>query len=263
MRIGFIGMGNMAEALVTGFIRNGGVKGEEIYAFAPNQEKLKEKAERIGFRAISSLDELVECSDTIILACKPYQVAGVLTEIKDELKGKVVISVALGWNFKKWQDEGIETARFQFVMPNTPAITGEGVFLFEEENSLDYEERKEIKTLFEKSGLVVELSSELMGIGGAISGCGPAFVDIFIEAYADVAVKYGIPRETAYKLISMMVMGSAKLQLMTGEHPAVLKDKVCSPSGSTIKGVTALEREGLRRACQASIDEIMKNSSQN
>lgn len=261
MRIGFIGMGNMAEALVTGFIRNGGVKGEEIYAFAPNQEKLKEKAERIGFRAIPSLDKLVECSDAIILACKPYQVAGVLAEIKDELKDKVVISIALGWNFKKWQDEGIEKARFQFVMPNTPAITGEGVFLFEEENSLDYEERKGIKTLFEKSGLVVELSSELMGIGGAISGCGPAFVDMFIEAYADVAVKYGIPRETAYKLVSMMVMGSAKLQLMTGEHPAVLKDKVCSPSGSTIKGVTALEREGMRKACQASIDEIMVNSS--
>lgn len=122
MRIGFIGMGNMAEALVTGFIRNGGVKGEEIYAFAPNQEKLKEKAERIGFRAIPSLDKLVECSDTIILACKPYQVAGVLAEIKDKLKGKVTISIALGWNFKKWQDEGIETARFQFVMPNTPAV---------------------------------------------------------------------------------------------------------------------------------------------
>ena len=258
MQIGFIGMGNMAEALVTGFIRNGGIKGEEIRAFAPNQAKLKEKAERLGFRAISSPDSLVKFSDTIILACKPYQVAQVLGEIKDELKDKVVISIALGWNFKKWQDEGIETARFQFVMPNTPAITGEGVFLFEKENSLDYEEREEIRALFEKSGLVVELSSELMGIGGAISGCGPAFVDMFIEAYADVAVKYGIPREMAYKLVSATVMGSARLQLMTGEHPAVLKDKVCSPGGSTIKGVTALEREGLRRACQASIDEIMK-----
>ena len=241
MKIGFIGMGNMAQALVSGLIKYGKAGTRSINAFAPNQIKLKENADKIGFTPAATLTELVEGSDIIILACKPCHMDIVLGEIRDLLKGKVVISVVLGWNFKKWQSEQIKEARFQFVMPNISVATGEGVM-----------------SIFESAGLVAELPASLMGIGGTISGCGPAFVDLFIESYADAAVKYGISREIAYKLVSATVLGAAKLQLMTGEHPAVLKDKVCSPGGSTIKGVTALEREGLRRACQASIDEIMK-----
>ena len=175
------------------------------------------------------------------------------------LKGKAVISVALGWNFKKWESEQIKDTRFQFVMPNIPVCTGEGVLIFEEENSLFDGERTDIMKLFESVGLITELPSRLIGIGGAISGCGPAFVNMFIEAYADAAVRYGIQRDKAYELVSATLMGAARMQLMTGEHPAVLKDKVCSPAGSTIKGVMALEREGFRRACQTSIDEIMKS----
>ena len=106
-------------------------------------------------------------------------------------------------------------------------------------------------------GLVQELPSNLMGIGGTVTGCGPAFVDLFIEAYGDAAVKYGLKREDAYKLISQMVLGSAKLQLATGTHPGVLKDNVCSPAGTTIRGVTALEEYGLRNACIKSVDAIM------
>ena len=96
-----------------------------------------------------------------------------------------------------------------------------------------------------------------MGIGGAVSGCGPAFMDLILEAYADAAVKYGISRATAYKLISQTMLGSAKLQQVTGEHPGVLKDAVCSPNGTTIRGVDALEHAGLRAACIDSIDAVM------
>lgn len=96
-----------------------------------------------------------------------------------------------------------------------------------------------------------------MGIGGTVTGCGPAFVDLFLEAYADAAVKYGMKRADAYRLISQMVLGSAKLQLATGEHPGVLKDNVCSPAGTTICGVTALEEQGFRNACIKSIEAIM------
>ena len=258
MKIGFIGMGNMAQALASGFTKYAKVKVHSLKAFAPNQIKLKENADKIGFTPVATLTELVEGSDIIILACKPYQMDTVLDEIRDLLKGKAVISVVLGWNLKKWQSEQINGARFQFVMPNISVAAGEGVLLFEEENSLFAGERTDMMRLFESVGLVTELPAKLMGIGGTISGCGPAFVNMFIEAYADAAVKYGISRETAYKLVSATVMGSARLQLMSGEHPAVLKDKVCSPGGSTIKGVTALEREGLRRACQLSVDEIMR-----
>ena len=259
MKIGFIGMGNMAQALASGFIKYGRVKAQGLKAFAPNQKKLKENADKIGFTPAATLPELLEDSDIIILACKPYQMDTVLGEIKDLLKGKAVISVALGWNFKKWESEQIKDTRFQFVMPNIPVCTGEGVLIFEEENSLFDGERTDIMKLFESVGLITELPSRLIGIGGAISGCGPAFANLFIEAYADAAVRYGIQRDKAYELVSATLMGAARMQLMTGEHPAVLKDKVCSPAGSTIKGVMALEREGFRRACQTSIDEIMKS----
>lgn len=259
MKIGFIGMGNMAQALASGFVKYGRVKAQGLKAFAQNQKKLKENADKIGFTPAATLPELLEDSDIIILACKPYQIDTVLGEIKDLLKGKAVISVALGWNFKKWESEQIKDTRFQFVMPNIPVCTGEGVLIFEEENSLFDGERTDIMKLFESVGLITELPSRLIGIGGAISGCGPAFVNMFIEAYADAAVRYGIQRDKAYELVSATLMGAARMQLMTGEHPAVLKDKVCSPAGSTIKGVMALEREGFRRACQTSIDEIMKS----
>ena len=259
MKIGFIGMGNMAQALASGFIKYGRVKAQGLKAFAPNQKKLKENADKIGFTPAATLPELLEDSDIIILACKPYQMDTVLGEIKDLLKGKAVISVALGWNFKKWESEQIKDTRFQFVMPNIPVCTGEGVLIFEEENSLFDGERTDIMKLFESVGLITELPSRLIGICGAISGCGPAFANMFIEAYADAAVRYGIQRDKAYELVSATLMGAARMQLMTGEHPAVLKDKVCSPAGSTIKGVMALEREGFRKACQTSIDEIMKS----
>ena len=137
-------------------------------------------------------------------------------------------------------------------------MVGEGVMLFEKENSLNAGELKEIKNLFSSLGIIEELPANLMGIGGAISGCGPAFMDLIIEAYADAAVKYGISRQTAYKIVSQTMLGSAKLQLETGVHPGALKDAVCSPGGTTIRGVDSLEKNGLRGICISSIDAIMK-----
>ena len=146
-------------------------------------------------------------------------------------------------------------------MPNTPAMVGEGVFLFENKGTLTEEEDIYVRSLFGNLGVVIDMPTALMGIGGAVSGCGPAFVDIFMEAYADAAVKYGIPRATAYQLIAQTVLGSAKLQMETGKHPGVLKDEVCSPNGTTICGVAALEENGFRNACIKSIDAIMLKKS--
>ncbi len=259
-KIAFIGMGNMAQALVSGFVKTGKVKAENVFAFAPHQEKLKANAQKFGFCPCASLLEAINSAQTIFIACKPYQIEDVIEEAGKALEGKTIVSIALGWNFhtyEKYFDAYTKKPHVQFVMPNTPAMVGEGVFLFEKSNSLDKEERTELFELFADLGVVEELPDNLMGIGGAISGCGPAFVDLFLESYADAAVKYGIPRATAYKLVSQTVLGSAKLQLATGEHPAVLKDNVCSPGGSTIRGVTALEENGLRNACIKSIDSIM------
>ena len=256
-KLGFIGMGNMAQALASGFINAHAIAADKVYAFAPNQTKLHANAKRIGFMPTATLAELADKCDTLIMACKPYQIADVLKELGQKLNGKALISIAAGWDMAHYQQFLQTDTRLQFIMPNTPAMVGEGVLLFEETNTLNADEREQIMQLFAAVGLVQELPSNLMGIGGTVTGCGPAFVDLFIEAYGDAAVKYGLKRADAYRLISQMILGSAKLQLVTKEHPGVLKDNVCSPAGTTICGVTALEENGLRNACIKSIDAIM------
>ena len=124
-------MGNMAKALATGFIQSGSIAKENVYAFAPNQKKLQNNANEIGFTPVASLEELLNEADTLIMACKPYQIQGVLDEIGSGLKGKTLVSIAAGWDFASYgQHMDTSTINFQFVMPNTPAMAREGVFLF-------------------------------------------------------------------------------------------------------------------------------------
>lgn len=260
-KVGFIGMGNMAQAMAEGFLKSGKLQQKEILAYAPHKEKLYQNSERIGFCPMDSLYELILQSEIIIIACKPYQISAILTEVKDQLAGKALLSIATGWVYKDFHDLLGDSVRIQCIMPNTPAMAGEGVMLFETAHSLEKQERDKILDWFSALGLVEELPTELMGIGGAVTGCGPAFMDLIMEAYADAAVKYGIQRETAYRLISQTMLGSAKLQQVTGSHPGVLKDAVCSPKGTTIRGIDALEHSGMRAACIDSIDAIMNRHS--
>lgn len=258
-KIGFLGMGNMAQALAAGFLKSGLLSSEQIFAFAPDQEKLHRNAERIGFTPAGSAAALAAEVDTVIMACKPYQIEGVLSGLPDALNGKALLSICAGWDYERYMKLLDPSVRFQFIMPNTPAMVGEGVLLFEDRNSLEEQEREQIKELFKTVGVVIDMPSHLMRIGGAVSGCGPAFVDLLMEAYADAAVKYGIPRKMAYELVAQTVLGAAALQRETGEHPAVLKDQVCSPAGTTIRGCAALEEAGLRSACLRSIDAVMNS----
>ena len=260
-KIGFIGMGNMALALAKGFIKSQKIKAVNIFAYAPNQEKLKNNADRLGFIPCDSIKDLVKKCDTLVVACKPYQIESVLAEIKDDLKDKNLLSVAAGWTYDTFAALVDSSTKILCIMPNTPAMVGEGVFLFEDKHSLSKTEYTQITDLFASLGIVETLPTRLMGIGGAISGCGPAFMDLIMEAYADAAVKYGISRAQAYRLIAQTMKGSAALQIATGDHPGVLKDAVCSPGGTTICGVDALEKAGLRAACIGSIDAIMMKKS--
>ncbi|MBO5564516.1 MAG: pyrroline-5-carboxylate reductase [Lachnospiraceae bacterium] len=256
-KIGFIGMGNMAQALCDGFIRNKAVRAKDVYAYAPHADKLKKNAEKIGFVPLFGVKEVAEKADIIVMACKPYQIEGVLSEIGDLLKGKALVSIAAGWDLETYEAFLDPSVRVQYVLPNTAVRVGEGIAVFEKAHSLKAAERKEIRKLFETVGTVEELPTHLMDIGTAICGCAGAYVDMFMEAYADAAVKYGIPRADAYRMVSQMVLGAAKLQQVTSEHPGVLKDAVCSPGGTTIRGVAALEEAGLRNACIYSVDAIM------
>ncbi|RRF98612.1 MAG: pyrroline-5-carboxylate reductase [Coriobacteriaceae bacterium] len=258
-KLGFIGMGNMALALTAGFIETEALKPQEIAAFAPHQDKLKKNAGCLGFVPCTSLQELTQSSEVLVMACKPVQVEGVLKELGGSLSGKALLSIASGWDFEAYAKHLPQGARLQLIIPNIPVKVHEGVLLFEDKNSLTEEEHAWAVKLFSSIGKIVEIPSDQMDIAGAITGCAPAFVDLFIEAYADVAVKYGVNRGQAYTLVSQMIEGSAALQLATGEHPAALKDEVCSPGGTTIRGVCALEEHGFRAACEASIDAIMNS----
>ncbi|MCR5154114.1 MAG: pyrroline-5-carboxylate reductase [Lachnospiraceae bacterium] len=256
-KIGFIGMGNMAKAIADGLIKAGSVEASNILAFAPHYEKLEANAREIGFTPYKDANALCKDADMVVVACKPYQIEGVLKTVKTDLKGKALISVAAGWSYNRFKEILKDDVRIQCIMPNTPAMVAKGVFLFEEENSLTEEEGTYLENIFESIGLVESLPSRLMEIGAAITGCGPAFVDLFMEAYADAAVKYGIQRPLAYKLVGHMVAGSAALMLESGKHPGQLKDEVCSPGGTTIRGVEALEADGLRTACIDSVNAVM------
>ena len=258
MKLAFIGMGNMACALLGGFLTAGKLTGTDVVAYDPCTEKLTQQAAKMGFTTAATAAEAVEVADAVLIACKPHQVEEALNGIKKLLVGKALLSIALGWDHAKYQSILPAGVRVQFIMPNTPAMVGEGVFLFEETTTLTAEELAAVRELFAAVGAVYTLPSRLMGIGGAISGCGPAFVDLMLEAFADAAVLYGIPRDTALQMVSQTVLGSAKLQKETGLHPGVLKDRVCSPGGSTIKGVAALEENGFRSACIAAIKAIME-----
>lgn len=259
MKLGFIGMGNMAAALARGFVASGKVSPADLYAFDPATEKLSQMAGELGFAAVASERELAAAVDMVIMACKPYHVESALAAMGEALSGKALLSIALGWDHAKYRALLADDVRVQFVMPNTPAMVGEGMFLFEKTTTFTATELAFATDLLAAIGVVETLPSELMGIGGALSGCGPAFVDLLIEAFADAGVYYGLPRDKAYKLVSQTVKGSAKLQQETGLHPGVLKDMVCSPAGSTIKGVAALEHSGLRSACLAAIEAIMES----
>ena len=258
MKLAFIGMGNMATALLRGFLSSGQISAADVVAFDPATTMLAAKASELGFTAAPCATAAVEAADTVLIACKPQQVEAAVTEIADLLHGKTLLSIALGWDHARYTALLPADVRIQFIMPNTPAMVGEGVFLFEQTTTLTDTELTQVKALFAAVGTVATLPSDKMAIGGALTGCGPAFVDLFMEAFADAAVLYGIPRDQALALTAQMVMGSAKLQKETGLHPGVLKDMVCSPGGSTIKGVAALEEKGLRAACIAAIKAIME-----
>ena len=255
-KIGFIGMGNMAMALAAGFLETGRVQAENMCAFAPNQEKLRQNAQAVGFSACPSALAVVQKSDLVIMACKPYQIEGVLAEpgVREALAEKAMVSVAIGWDFERYAPLLDSSTRLQYILPNTPVQVGEGVFLLEDRGSLTNEEQRWLEDLLGACGTVVKLPADLISAGSAVSGCGPAFISMMMEAMADAAVKHGIRREDAYRLVAQTVIGTGRLMLESGEHPGVMKDAVCSPGGTTIRGVAALEHAGMRAAFMDAVD---------
>lgn len=258
MRLGFIGFGNMAQALANGLIYKNAIKAEQIYACAKNWDKLCSNTIPRGFIPCRDSSELVDNVDMVIIAVKPYLVKEVITSIKEKLVDKIVISVVVNYPFDQYEEILLPNTHHLSTLPNTPVSVGEGIILCENKNSLTVEEYESFVNLFSQIALIEKIETKNLGIAGTISGCGPAFTSMFIEALSDAAVMHGLSRDMSYKLASQMVVGTGKLQLSTNAHPGIMKDAVCSPGGTTIVGVTTLERKGLRSSVIDAIDAIQR-----
>lgn len=260
MKIGVIGAGNMGYPMLCGAVKVFG--GENVY-FTCIGEKDKERAEAAGAVYKPDNAELAADSDVVVLVVKPYVYDTVLAEMKGKLKeGAVVITVAAGITISYIKEALGGQIKVVRVMPNTPAMVGEGMsaVTFDEKAAFTAEERAAIGSFFDSFGSYVELPESLQDAAIPASGSSSAFVYVFIEAMADAAVCCGIPRDTAYKMTAQTVLGAAKMVLQTGEHPGKLKDNVCTPGGTTIAGIRALEESGFRsavmEACIATFDKV-------
>lgn len=255
-KIGFIGFGNMAKALAEGLIIKNVVKPNQIYACARNWDNLCKSTQANGINACKTSQELVNESDIVIIAVKPNVIPSIIEPIKENLKNKIVVSVAAGYTFEKYEELLLPETSHLSTIPNTPVSIGEGIIVAENRHSLSESECELVEELFSKIALLEFVDTHQLSIAGTISGCGPAFASMFIEALSDAAVKHGLTREASYKLASQMVLGTGKLQIETGKHPGAMKDAVCSPGGTTILGVTTLEKKGFRGAIVDAIDAI-------
>ncbi len=231
---------------------------ENVTFFTPFPEEMEEVKRKSGVEYSNSIEELCTDCENIVICVKPQMLKQVYSELeKVALRGRTIISIAAGVSTASLYEGIRQDIRIARVMPNTPAMVGEGmscICFADYSGGFTDEQKKDVTDLFEKVGKIEILSEELMNAAICANGSSPAYVFMFIEALADSVVKYGIPRKTAYKLASQTVLGSAKLALESGEHPGELKDKVCSPGGTTIVAVEALEEYGFRNAVMKATD---------
>ncbi len=257
VKVGFIGFGNMAQAMADGFLYTGTLRPDQICACAGNYEKLQENA---GKREITSCRDsaaVADWSDVIVVAVKPWMVEDVLTLAGQKLDGKMIISVAADCLFEVYEKILPPGSGHISTIPNTPVSIGEGVIVCENRHSFTEEEYVLVKELLSGIGRVVEVPGSQVDIASTVSGCGPAFASMFMEALADAGVMYGLSRKTAYELAGQMTAGTGKLLAETGKHPGEMKDDVCSPGGTTIAGVAALENKGFRAAVIEAVRAVM------
>ena len=249
MKIGFIGLGNMASAMIGGMLDTGTFSPDEIIGSAKTQATADRAAQRFGIAAGTDNQETARQADVLILAVKPVFLPEVIAEIKNIVdETKLVISIAAGKSIDWLEQEFGRKLRMIRCMPNTPAMVGEActcICLKEDVSKQDEETARKIMNSFGKASVLPE---RLMDAFIGVAGSAPAYVFLFIEAMADAAVLAGMPRAQAYEFAAQTVLGSAKMVLETRQHPGVLKDMVCSPAGTTIEAVKVLEGKGMRAA---------------
>ena len=260
MTYGFIGAGNMGSAIIGGILDCKIASPADILVADTNADALQ----NINYSRLTDITDNVTAakkSDALFLCVKPQVLYGVIDEIKDAVsENTLIISIAAGQSI-----EAIETAfgkkiKLVRVMPNTPALVGEGMAALSPNSNVTDDDIKTVMCVFSSLGKAEVVSEHLMDAVTAVSGSSPAYVFMMIEAMADAAVREGMPRGQAYTFAAQAVLGSAKMALETGKHPGELKDMVCSPAGTTIEAVAALEACGFRSAIMEAMRECAEKS---
>ena len=263
MKLGFIGAGNMASAIMGGIIKNEIISADEIIGSALTEAGRNRVKEQFHIHVTSSNKEVVDCADVIFLSVKPQFYAEVIEEIKNDIKeNQIVITIAPGKTLAWLKEQFGKEVKIVRTMPNTPAMVGAGMTAMCPNENVTEGEIEYVRTLLESFGCVEEIPERLMDAVVSTSGSSPAYVYMLIEAMADAAVSGGMPRTKAYRFAAQAVLGSAKMVLDTGKHPGELKDMVCSPAGTTIEAVRVLEERGFRSAVFEAMkvcEEISKN----
>ena len=254
MKLGFVGGGNMAEAIIKGALQANALMSQDIFVVDVSAERLKYLAATYGVRVSTTWDELHENADVVLLAIKPQQAKSVLEEHRNTLKEKCIVSIMAGISTQSIADTLGVNAKILRVMPNTPALIGKGITVLSSQHTLDEKTFDFMHLIFKSLGDVLVLNEAYFHGVTALSGSGPAYVYMFIEALADAAVAQGLPRAEALRMATQTVYGAAAMVSETGQHPAVLKDMVCSPGGTTIMAVKALEQSGFRNATMSAVD---------
>jgi pyrroline-5-carboxylate reductase len=261
--IGFIGNGNMGGAIIGGIISNKILNPSEILVSDINRDGLNTVNEKYGVSITSDNKEAAKKADILFLAVKPNVLYKVIDEIKDVInENTLIVSIVAGQSIEKIAAAFNRDIKLIRVMPNTPALVGEGMAALSPNANVTEDETKNILNIFQSFGKAEIVPEYLMDTVTAVSGSSPAYVFMFIEAMADAAVMGGMPRNQAYTFAAQSVLGSAKMVLETGKHPGELKDMVCSPAGTTIDAVGVLEEEGFRsgviKAMTACIEKSKK-----
>lgn len=261
MKIGFIGLGNMASAMIGGMLKKKLVLFNEIYGADKSEAAAAKCNEKYHIQILSDNVAVAKEADFLFLAVKPVFLPDVIDEIKDAVdENTVVISIVAGKTISFIEERFGKQVKLVRSMPNTPALVLEGCSALVQGNLVSDGEFEQVKKLFSAFGTVHEVPERMMDAVVGVSGSSPAYVFMFLEAMADAAVCAGMPREQAYKMAAQSVLGSAKMVLETGRHPGELKDMVCSPGGTTIEAVKVLEEMGMRAAVMDAMDACIEKS---
>ncbi|MEP6663347.1 MAG: pyrroline-5-carboxylate reductase [Verrucomicrobiota bacterium] len=261
LTIGFLGAGKMATALAKGFVKAGLVTPKNIIASDPVEAARNYFAEETGAKITESNLEVVRFAKVLVLAVKPGNAPELLEEIRESFsEKKLLISIAAGVTIAKLENGLGESARVIRVMPNTPALVGSSATAFAIGKSATANDAKQAEKLFSAVGIAFQLKESLLDAVTGLSGSGPAYVYLMIEALSDGGVAAGLPRDVATKLAAQTVFGSAQMVLQTGQHPGVLKDAVTSPGGTTIEGLHELEKGKVRGAIMNAVRAATEKS---